>query len=231
MKNKTVSTIIAVLEIIMIPIFILSFAIIVPIAFRPFYYWQIGPLGIVESSGFTEQQIIQAFNDVLDFIWLRTPFKVGDLKYSEEGMAHFQDCVPLFHLDLNLLLISGHFLLTTFVLKRVKAIEPRRFFGFPSAYYGAAILLLMVVAVGIFGFIDFNGLFVAFHSLFFPGKSNWIFNENTDEFIKILPETFIMNCGVYIGAVSGGLTLGCLIYGVIIKIKTSNKAAKQELNS
>ena len=38
--------------------------------------------------------------------------------------------------------------------------------------------------------MDFDGLFTAFHHLFFPGKENWIFDYRTDEIILILPEEF-----------------------------------------
>lgn len=219
-KRKPLAIVFALLEIALVPVFILSFAILIPIAFRPFYYMQIGPLGIVESSGFSEAQILQAFNDVLDYIWFHAPFKMGDLRYTEEGMAHFADCVPLFHLDLILFLVSGGVLLLFFILRKTNLVKPYAFFHFPPLFYGAILLLLFVAGIGVYGLIDFDGLFVLFHSVFFPGKSNWIFDERVDQFILILPVGFFVNTAIYIGSVCALLTGGCIGYGIAAKIES-----------
>jgi integral membrane protein (TIGR01906 family) len=46
--------------------------------------------------------------------------------------------------------------------------------------------------------MDFDRAFVTFHHLFFPGKSNWIFDPRVDEIINVLPEVFFMNCAILI---------------------------------
>ena len=45
---------------------------------------------------------------------------------------------------------------------------------------------------------DFNRAFVIFHSIFFPGKTNWIFDWRTDPIILLLPEDFFRNCAILI---------------------------------
>lgn len=37
-----------------------------------------------------------------------------------------------------------------------------------------------------------------FHSIFFPGKDNWLFDPVTDPVILILPEAFFRNCAIAI---------------------------------
>ncbi|MBQ1385985.1 MAG: DUF1461 domain-containing protein, partial [Erysipelotrichales bacterium] len=48
--------------------------------------------------------------------------------------------------------------------------------------------------------------FVVFHTIFFPGKTNWIFDWNDDQIIRILPEEFFRNAGILIVAL---LFTGC----------------------
>ena len=37
-----------------------------------------------------------------------------------------------------------------------------------------------------------------FHSIFFPGKDNWLFDPATDPVILILPEAFFRSCAILI---------------------------------
>ena len=89
--------------------------------------------------------------------------------------------------------------------------------------YGLGGLFLLV---GGLAALDFDRAFVVFHSLFFPGKTNWLFDPRTDEIINILPEVFFRNCAILILAV---LVLGCagLIVGDLWagrKARTAEKA-------
>lgn len=46
---------------------ILTGSIAVPIIIRPFYYAQIDPLGLEQSSGLSREEIIEAYDEVLDY--------------------------------------------------------------------------------------------------------------------------------------------------------------------
>jgi len=52
---------------------------------------------------------------------------------------------------------------------------------------------------------DFTSLFTAFHTAFFPGKTNWIFDWRTDEIILILPEQFWARTAALVGVVAVAL--------------------------
>ena len=60
--------------------------------------------------------------------------------------------------------------------------------------------------VGGLAALDFDRAFTVFHTIFFPGKTNWLFDPDTDQIINILPETFFMDCAILILAV---LVIGC----------------------
>ena len=61
--------------------------------------------------------------------------------------------------------------------------------------------------IGALAAIDFDRAFTIFHTIFFPGKDNWLFDPAEDQIIKILPQTFFMNCAILILSI---LLLGCL---------------------
>ena len=56
----------------------------------------------------------------------------------------------------------------------------------------AGTLILLAAA------LDFDRAFVVFHSVFFPGKDNWIFDWRTDPIILLLPQDFFRNCAILI---------------------------------
>ena len=62
----------------------------------------------------------------------------------------------------------------------------------------AAGLAAVFLVVGGLAALDFDRAFVIFHALFFPGKTNWLFDWRTDPVILILPETFFRNCALLI---------------------------------
>ena len=52
--------------------------------------------------------------------------------------------------------------------------------------------------VGVLAALDFDRAFTVFHSIFFPGKDNWLFDPATDPVILILPEAFFRSCAILI---------------------------------
>lgn len=79
---------------------------------RPFYYVQIGPLGVCQASGLTAAQARAAYSDVMDYcLGLRPDFAAGVLPFSAEGASHFADVRVLFILDLAVLAVTLLFLL------------------------------------------------------------------------------------------------------------------------
>ena len=85
---------------------VLTGSIAVPLLCRPFYYAQIGPLGLT-STGLTQEEIQQAYGDVMDYcLGLREDFAAGILPFSPSGASHFADVRVLFVLDLWVLGLS-----------------------------------------------------------------------------------------------------------------------------
>lgn len=202
------SKLLTVLLAIVIAVVLLSAAIAVPILCRPFYYAHIGPLQLVEQTGFTHEEIKTAFDEMMDYCLGGEEFSTGVLKWSESGKDHFTDVRTLFLLDLKVLSIFAILLSAMLIAMRFTSWRPRRLWGRGPAFWAGAGLAAVFLVVGGLAALDFDRAFALFHTLFFPGKENWLFDPRTDEIINILPQTFFMNCALLILAV---LVLGCAI--------------------
>ena len=200
MKQKLLAAVQAVLT----ALVVLTGAIAVPILFRPFFFWPIGPMDLTESVGLSVQQIKDAYNAMMDYcIGLSGTFSAGVLPFSAEGMAHFADVRKLFVLDLWVLDVAVPLLIAVMLLRKK---NPVRLAGHTPGFWSAVGLGTAFAVIGGLAALDFNRAFVVFHQLFFPGKSNWIFDGRTDPIIYMLPEEFFRNCALLILA---GILLGC----------------------
>lgn len=193
------SKLLSVLTALAAALLVLSGSIAVPILCRPFYYAHIEALSLPEYTGLSVDQIKQAFDEMLDFcLGLRPDFSVGVLPWSESGRDHFVDVRVLFQLDLVILVLSATALVALVLIARRRRFTPARLLGRGPGFWGAAGLAAVFLVVGALAATDFNRAFVIFHTLFFPGKTNWIFDWRTDPIILLLPETFFRNCAILI---------------------------------
>lgn len=196
---------------------LLTGSIAAPILIRPFYYAQIQPLELESASGLSRAEIIRAYDEVLDYcIGVSDEFSAGALPFSESGSAHFADCRVLFLLDLRLLAGS------VIVIALLKLYDRRnslpRLGGHGAPFWGSAGMAAALSLIGIAAATDFDRAFIVFHSLFFPGKDNWVFNAAADPVILIMPEEFFRNCAIVILGVIVVVTI------VIALVDMKNKA-------
>ena len=191
--------------------FLLTAAIGLPIYIRPFYYAHIEAFDLARVSGYSEAEIREAYDEVLDYLTLPgKEFSTGVLPHSAEGKAHFEDCKVLFDLNVSILIGSGLVLAVLFFMR--KKWGPYRI-GKHSAYLWAAVLSLTApIAIGALAALDFDRAFVIFHSIFFPGKTNWVFDWYADQIIRILPQEFFMDCAILIGVGLITMAVGILLW-------------------
>ncbi|MDO4378598.1 MAG: TIGR01906 family membrane protein [Erysipelotrichia bacterium] len=207
-KNKLLSIIVIIAQC----CFILTFSISLPILIRPFYYWQIKSLDIVQSSGFDYVTIKTAYDEMLNYcLGLTEKFSCGSLKYSADGMSHFTDCRKLFILNFIILLLSTLILLTVYLLKKKKVINLYDFNHHTSGYYSGKIMLSAFLMIILLSVGNFDRTFTIFHRIFFPDKNNWLFDQRYDQIILILPEKFFLNCAILIVAVLISISLYLII--------------------
>ena len=194
-QSKTLAVVLAALT----ALFVLTLSVAVPILLRPFYYLHIGPLQLEQTTGLSRAQIVQAYDEMMDFCTGRTKeFSTGILPWSQSGRDHFVDVRGLFLLDLWVAAATGLLLFGWTLVRRRSRVQPYRFRkrGFP--FWGCVGLGGSFLCIGGLAALDFSRAFVVFHSIFFPGKDNWLFDPYTDAVICILPEVFFRNCAIFI---------------------------------
>lgn len=179
---------------------VISASIAVPILIRPIYYAQIGPLKLVQTTGYSEEEIREAYDDVMDYLLKGDEFSTGRLPYTEDGKSHFEDCRKLFVLDFWVVGSCAALLLVLWALRSARRRRtPCRFYPKHLPVFWSAIAsCAFFAAIAIWGAVSFFSLFVAFHHLFFPGKENWLFDPVLDPIINILPLNYFMYCGALI---------------------------------
>ena len=197
---------------------ILTCAIAMPIYLRPFYYAHIEPMNLSAVSGYTADQIKAGYDAILDYLTLPgREFSAGDFAYSPEGAAHFADCKVLFDLNRNVLLASLAVLLALDIFRRAKNRPAYALFGRPAALTAGIFALALPIVLGSLAALDFDRAFVIFHSIFFPGKENWIFDWHTDHIIRVLPQDFFMHCGILLALGVVVFSLAAIACGLIQK--------------
>lgn len=192
-------------------LFLLTAAIGLPIYVRPFYYAHIGACDLEERSGYSEAEIREAYDEVLDYLTLPgREFGTGVMPCSEAAADHFADCKGLFDLNGGMLIGSACVLLLLFIMRRKWG--PYRIGKRSAAFWAAVLSVTAPIIIGGLAAIDFDRAFVIFHSIFFPGKSNWLFNWYDDQIIRVLPQEFFRNCAILIGAGLVTMAGGILVW-------------------
>ena len=203
---------------------VITASIALPIYIRPFYFAHIEPMGLSAYSGYSEAQIRAAYNGILDYLTLPgREFSTGEFPHSAEGAAHFADCKVLFDLNRNVLILSAAVVGLLLLLRKSGKVGPYRLLGRSAAGIAGITALALPVVLGGLAALDFDRAFVVFHRVFFPGKSNWIFDWRTDPIILVLPQDFFMHCAMLIGAGLVVFSLGLLICGGIWEKRTEKE--------
>lgn len=207
----TLKKLISILISITLALFTISASIAVPILSRGFYAAHVKLLALPQETGWTEAEILEAYDEMMSFELKGTEFGTGVLKWSEAGKAHFTDVRVLFQLDLKVAAISGITLAALLLLSLIW--KPHRFGNRgPSFWTGAGVLILFLI-IGALGATNFDRAFTVFHSIFFPGKTNWLFDPNLDQIILILPEVFFRNCAILVIALIVILCCAWMVIG------------------
>ena len=201
-----------------VTLFVLSLSISLPLFIRQFYYWHIDLYNIVENTGVSKENLIFSFNELMDSLMFFKPFSEGVFPFSEEGKSHFLDCQVLFVLDYVVLIISFVLLVIYLIALRKNKNLIYSPFNMSISVIMLFIPLLLIGALGTYALIDLNGAYAFFHKIFFPGKSNWVFDVYKDPIIKALPQEFFINCGILILGSYLTIYLSILIFNIKRKI-------------
>lgn len=200
--------------------FILSFAVVFVLNFRPLYYWNVKNSNLAKTTGFSEALILQNYNILIDYNSIFSSQKlifIG-LPMSSGAELHFAEVKRIFSF-LQLLCIFSFLGSSVFGFMKIKKKNPMfLLFTFFISFF-------VPLVFGILVLLNWNSLFTTFHKLFFKNDF-WIFDPRTDPIINILPDAFFKRCGICIIVIIFILGLLCLISYLFTK-KYWNTSSKE----
>lgn len=201
-------------------LFIVTFALEFLILFRPLYYFNITYMRMPPATNYSYTEIKQGFDELMDFLVFYKDFKMGIFVCSNDAKTHFYDCRNLFTLNFVVLILSTITLITLYILnkKNIIAIRYKRLsMGMSSIFVFLVVFVISIIC----SLINFTKFFIFLHSIFFPGKNNFMFTYD-DTIIKILPEELWINYGI-------ALIVILLIFNIAIIINFI-KTKKKKIN-
>ena len=212
MKSKILTAFL----VIALALFAVSAGIAAPILSRSFYLAHVRALDLPAETGWSEETILEAYDDVMRFCLHGGDFSTGKLGWTEVGRTHFADVGVLFRLDLRVLAGSAAALVVLLILSR--RVKCARMLGRGPSFWAGWGVLALFALIGAWGATDFDRAFTVFHHIFFPGKTNWLFDPDRDQIILILPEVFFRNCAIL---AIGIIALLCVLY-ILVGRKRKN---------
>ncbi|MDY4968970.1 MAG: TIGR01906 family membrane protein [Lachnospiraceae bacterium] len=197
---------------ILLMLWIISFAVVVTLNFRPLYYFDVDYLDIPAVSGFDEELIRRNYDVLIDYnsMFFQGELEFPDLPMSESGRIHFQEVKTIF-VGLQRFLIADSLICAALLIRRIR----RKSYAFLQLT-GIVTIVIPVILGGLIA-LNWNWVFVAFHHIVF-NNDYWIFDKVTDPVIMMLPDTFFMHCAlmilvlVVLGA-AACLAAGCVLTG------------------
>ena len=186
-------------------IFIISFAIVFTVFFKPLYYSDISRLGIDMTSGLSIETIKENYDILIHYqsIFYQGPLIFKDFIMSNGGRIHFEEVKIIFEI-IQILMGVSMFFSIVLIYQQYHQKE------FRFLKLTAIITIAIPLIIGSLAAIDFNQAFIIFHKIVFR-NNYWLFNAVTDPIITILPETFFMHCFMMIISIVFLLVLICYI--------------------
>ena len=199
--------------------FIISLSVMVTLHFRQIYYHDIDALDIPERSGYSAEVCRRNYDALIDYNTFFGPDKLEfpDLAMSETGRIHFEEVKRILLFFEGAALVCGALTAAGIVyMCRKKQI----FYLLLTGIITVAVPLIL----GIYMYFNWDRAFVQFHSLFF-NNDYWIFSEDTDPVIKILPDTFFEHCAFSIIGCVLLFSIICIIVYYVLRRRAGRTAA------
>ena len=157
--------------------------------------------GILSYAGISEEELASLDADLAHYL-AGDASALDNSPFNERELTHMADCFDLFVL-LRRALAAALALAVVLMLCGAAACN---YWNFGRAALRGALAFLAVIAVlGIWGAVDFDSLFTAFHHLLFTNDL-WLLDPRTDLLIRICPQSMFMTMAVMIA----GLELGVI---------------------
>ncbi len=194
--------------------FIITAAVVFTLNFKWLYYVDITLLHLEQRSGMSVEAIRATYDALIRYnqFWYTGELTLPTLPMSPTGRIHFQEVKQIF--SVIQILCLGCFAGSVFGIVRQWR---RRQKGY--LWMTGILTLALPLVLGAFALFNWDGLFVAFHHLFFR-NDYWLFDSATDPVILILPDTFFLHCAV--------LILVCIFLGGFLCLYFARKGSRKK---
>ena len=203
-------------------LFVIFAAVKFTLIFKPLYYFDIQYLNIVETSNFSNDEIVDNYNYVIDYLQspMKDNFILPSIPYSKASQIHFHDVKAIFNLlDLLFIITGALSIIGLYINIKNKSYT---FFKWSSNMLLALPTLLLVAFA-----TNPDSAFTIFHKIFFRNHY-WLLSSKTDPIIKIMPQKFFYHSAIFIGIlIILSFILFRILYGKLTK-STSKKITRQE---
>lgn len=181
---------------------IISVSVVFTLAFRPLYYLDISALDISEQSGYSEEEIRENYDVLIDYNMSlgKDKLEFPTLAMSEPGRIHFEEVRDIFNI-FKYMAMAGAVLSIGGIVFCIRRKEYR------YLKLTSILAIALPAVLGLLVALNWDWAFVTFHHIAFD-NDYWIFDPLTDPVITILPDTFFMHCALMI--------LGCVVLGSIV---------------
>nr|WP_122013062.1 TIGR01906 family membrane protein [Maliibacterium massiliense] len=203
-------------------------------------YSQLGvaqTLGTPPQVGMREEDLMQVTDHLIEYLKgnrenLDMQARIGGVTrevFTTLEKEHMVDVQALFAAGFALRNILRVVLAASLIA--LFALRGRR--GFATLAFALLVALAaLLVALGVLvvaALVDFNGLFVKFHELFFT-NDKWILDPNVHVLIQMVPEAFFYNTAMAIALWCGGFWLGAAALAIAVLV-CARRARRREVRA
>lgn len=170
--------------------FIISSSVIAVLNFDFLYKTNVPT--IAQETGYSEETILANFQTLISYNELtsKDPLVFPDFPMSVTGEIHFEEVKVIFNRFEQTMIITGVIFLVGIIFMIRKRL-------YQWLFYTGILSIGIPTLLGIFVLSDWNRAFVLFHEIAF-NNSYWLFDPRTDPIITILPDTFFLQCALFI---------------------------------
>lgn len=183
-----------------------------------------------DSFGFSQDDRLTYGSYTLQYLLNFTgPRFLGDLVgtdhrqlFAPGEVSHMADVKGVFQMAFIVGSILGLIALISIIyLARRRSGAVRR-----GLFAGSIVTLVIIIALGVLGFMGWDTFFTDFHGIFFKAGT-WTFHEN-DTLIRLFPDQFWMDAGLAIGVIV--LLVASLTFAFTWPTRSRREAAARALN-
>jgi len=196
-----------------IAVAVICIAVVFTLNFRPLYYMEMKTENLSLVSGFSEQVIKDNYRELIKWnaFTSKGPLSLPSIPVSSDAQQHFKEVKRIF-VAIQISGIIAILLSIVFILMRRKV-------GWRMLVGGGIIAVALPVITGtLYLTSGWDRFFIQFHDLLF-NNDLWLFDEELDPIINILPESFFMKCLFLIIGTIVFLSIALLITGFLLRRK------------